>query len=186
MPRRLPHVWKLRMTPIRSQQLSPSNRTRDLLIKSQHVSYLRRRRSKPLGRRERHCAMPREGVDPGDPPPLAMEPSRCFVPAHPGWVRWAAPFPRFRRLILPQNPDQMLDIRQLENGLERPGAPSPPQPHWCAPGYAILISSAYCLRPAAAHSARSSGKRKEPSCPSKGFTRGKRNAFDLGGNGLGV
>jgi hypothetical protein len=30
-------------------------------------------------------------------------------------------------LILPQNPDEMLDIRQLENGLERRGAPSRPR-----------------------------------------------------------
>ena len=31
-------------------------------------------------------------------------------------------------LILPQNPDEMLDIRQLKNGLERHGAPSRPTP----------------------------------------------------------
>jgi hypothetical protein len=35
-------------------------------------------------------------------------------------------FPRLRRLNLPQNPNETLDIRQLENGLERPGAPSRP------------------------------------------------------------
>ena len=34
--------------------------------------------------------------------------------------------PRFRRLNLPQNPDETLDIRQLENGLERHGARSRP------------------------------------------------------------
>jgi hypothetical protein len=39
-----------------------------------------------------------------------------------------APFPRLRRLNLPQNPDKTLYIRQLENGLERPGAGSRPTP----------------------------------------------------------
>jgi hypothetical protein len=37
-----------------------------------------------------------------------------------------APAPRFRRLNLPQSPNATLDIRQLENGLERHGARSRP------------------------------------------------------------
>src|SRR5207249_1586464 len=37
-----------------------------------------------------------------------------------------APVPRFRRLNLLQNPDETLDIRQLENSLERHSARSRP------------------------------------------------------------
>ena len=48
-------------------------------------------------------------------PALAAEqrPAACLA--------GTAPFPRLRRLNLPQNPDKTLYIRQLENGLERPG-----------------------------------------------------------------
>ncbi len=39
-----------------------------------------------------------------------------------------APFPRLGRLNLPQNPDETLHIRRLENGLERPSGRLGPAP----------------------------------------------------------
>jgi Resolvase, N terminal domain len=51
---------------------------------------------------------------------------------------------RLRRLNFPQNPDETLDIRQLENGLERHGAPSRPT---TAIGYCAAMRSTGAASP---------------------------------------
>jgi hypothetical protein len=54
--------------------------------------------------------------------PIELTPTRLLPRSKylPHDWKGTAPFPRLRRLNLTQNPDEMLHIRRLENGLERP------------------------------------------------------------------
>jgi hypothetical protein len=66
--------------------------------------------------------------------PIELTPTRLLPRSKylPHDWKGTAPFPRLRRLNLTQNPDEMLHIRRLENGLERPCGRSGPMPRHLA------------------------------------------------------